>query len=88
MIQYTLRNVPERVDARLREAAAQYGVSLNTAALDALARALGIEGEPVIHHDLDDPGSRMKRWIARWRRWTGSIRNSGDEPGDRHQPLP
>jgi len=53
-VQYTLRNVPERVDARLRETAAQYGVSLNAAAVEALARALGIEGQPVVHHDLDD----------------------------------
>jgi hypothetical protein len=60
-IQYTLRNIPERVDARLRETATQFGVSLNTAAVDALARALGIEGQPVIHHDLDDLAGT---WIA------------------------
>ncbi len=60
-VQYTLRNVPERVDAQLRETAAVYGVSLNTAAIQALARALGIEGEPVIHHDLDDLAGT---WVA------------------------
>lgn len=60
-IQYALRKVPERVDARLRETATRYGVRLNTAAVDALARALGIEGQPVIHHDLDDLAGT---WVA------------------------
>ncbi len=60
-IQYTLRQIPDRVDARLRETATQYGVSLNTAAVDALARALGIEGQPVVHHDLDDLAGT---WVA------------------------
>lgn len=53
-IQYTLRAVPERVDRTLRETASRYGSSLNTAAVDALTRGLGMGEEPVIHHDLDD----------------------------------
>ncbi len=54
LIQYTLRGVPERIDAKLRETAAEYRLSLNAAALEALARGLGLEGIPVAHHDLDD----------------------------------
>ncbi len=59
--QYTLRNVPPRVDQRIREVAEQYGSSLNQAALEALSRGLGLETEPVIHHDLDDLAGT---WVA------------------------
>lgn len=52
--QYTIRNVSERLDQRLRESAAQYGTSLNEAALAALSHGAGLEGNPVMHHDLDD----------------------------------
>jgi plasmid stability protein len=53
-IQYTIRDIPKRVDDRLRESAAHYGVSLNQAAREALARGLGVNGEPIMHDDLDD----------------------------------
>ena len=53
-VQYTIRNVPERTDALLREAAVEYGTSLNQAALSALNRGLGTDSEAVVHHDLDD----------------------------------
>jgi len=52
--QYTIRRVPGRVDKLLRERATRYGVSLNQAALTALAQGLGIEEGAVVHHDLDD----------------------------------
>jgi len=52
--QYTIRGIPDRTDRRLREAAAQYGTSLNATAVDALARGLGLEDEGVEYHDLDD----------------------------------
>ncbi len=52
-IQYTLRNVPERTDALLRETAAEYATSLNEAALAALMRGLGVEADAAEHHDLD-----------------------------------
>ncbi len=52
-LQYTIRQIPERTDARLRETAAEYGTSLNQAALAALMRGLGMEAEAVEHHDLD-----------------------------------
>ncbi len=53
-IQYTIRNVPDRLDDRLRESAVQYGTSLNRAALDAISKGLGMEQERIVHHDLDD----------------------------------
>lgn len=53
-VQYTIRNVPERTDALLRETAAEYGTSLNEAALAALMRGVGAAGtDTVEHHDLD-----------------------------------
>lgn len=53
-IQYTIRNVPARTDALLREAASEYGKSLNETALAALQRGLGSGTHPVEHHDLDE----------------------------------
>jgi len=53
-IQYTIRNVPERTDSLLREAAVEYGESLNETALTALQRGLGANAEVIEHHDLDE----------------------------------
>lgn len=52
-LQYTIRDVSERTDARLREVAAEYGTSLNKTALAALSRGLGVAEAQVEHHDLD-----------------------------------
>jgi hypothetical protein len=52
-MQYTLRNVPREVDRALREAARREGKSLNEAALEALARGVGLE-EPIRRRDLRD----------------------------------
>ncbi len=41
-MQYTIRNVPDVLDAALREAARQQGKSLNEVALEALARGAGL----------------------------------------------
>jgi hypothetical protein len=54
-LQYAIRNVPERLDAKLRETATEYGQSLNEASLSALKRGLGVnDAPPPKHHDLDD----------------------------------
>ena len=53
-IQYTIRDIPPRVDRRLRERCASYGSSLNRVALLALSRAAGLEDDPPEFHDLDD----------------------------------
>ena len=52
--QYTIRRIPRRVDQLLREKAVQYGMSLNETVLDALSRGLGMQGEEIEYHDLDD----------------------------------
>lgn len=53
-VQYTIRNIPSRVDQRLRERSVQFGASLNTVAVQALSRAVGLEDESPVFHDLDD----------------------------------
>lgn len=53
-LQYTIRNVPDRTDRRLREAAVEYGTSLNSVTLQALNQGLGLSDKSVMHHDLDD----------------------------------
>jgi plasmid stability protein len=52
--QLTIRAVPRRVSARLRERARQEGKSLNTAAVEALARGVGLSEEDTRFTDLDD----------------------------------
>lgn len=52
-IQYTIRQVPEEVDRKLREQAVREGASLNYIALDALASSAGVKDSPVEFHDLD-----------------------------------
>jgi plasmid stability protein len=54
MPQYTIRRVPESVDAELRRRAHRRGVSLNEATLEAIRRGLGMAGDEIVYHDLDD----------------------------------
>jgi len=51
--QYTLRAVPPVVDRALRRRARQEAKSLNTVAVEALARGLELDAKPVQHTDLD-----------------------------------
>jgi hypothetical protein len=51
--QYTIRVVPAAVDRALRRRAKEEAKSLNTVALEALARGLEIEARPQEHSDLD-----------------------------------
>lgn len=53
-MQLTIRKVPDRVDHRLRDRAREEGKSLNRVAIEALERGLGLSGEEIEHHDLDD----------------------------------
>ena len=48
-VQYTIRNIPDRLDATLRERAAEYGQSLNEATLAAIRKGVGVHDEPVLH---------------------------------------
>jgi hypothetical protein len=52
-IQYTLRQVPSRIDRSLREQSKRAGQSLNEAAIAALTRGLGLADERPLYHDLD-----------------------------------
>ena len=51
-VQYTVRDIPEAADLRLRETAAMEEISLNQAALRALERGLGLAEEPVRYRSL------------------------------------
>jgi hypothetical protein len=51
--QYTIRAVPESMDRALRRRARQEAKSLNTVAIEALARGLELDARPVEHADLD-----------------------------------
>ena len=51
--QYTIRAVPTAIDRALRRRARQDAKSLNTVAIEALARGLEIDARPVEHSDLD-----------------------------------
>lgn len=51
--QYTVRGVPEQVDASLKAKAREEGKSLNQVVLEILREAVAFEGGERIHTDLD-----------------------------------
>ena len=53
-VQYTVRKVPERIDSELRKRADQEGKSLNEVTIEVLERGLGLVGEGMRYHDMDD----------------------------------
>lgn len=52
--QYTIRNVPPRVNRALRAKAAARGVSLNTLLVQVLEAEAGVGATPRVYDDLDD----------------------------------
>lgn len=54
MSQYTIRNVPPRLDAAIRESSRRQGKSLNQVALEALSESFGLGPTPVQYRDLSD----------------------------------
>ena len=52
--QLTIRSVPVSIDEALRRLAKQQSKSLNTVALEMLARGLELDAKPVEYTDLDD----------------------------------
>lgn len=50
--QYTIRDIPEGTNNRLREVAASMEMSLNQAAIRALERGLGVTGQTVSYRKL------------------------------------
>jgi len=51
--QYTIRQVPEAVDAALRRRAKSSGKSMNTVLLEALQESAGMEETAAKYNDLD-----------------------------------
>ena len=54
MVQYTLRKVPRAVDTRLRRRARAERRSLNSVALEALAKGAGLDSQAGPQRDLRD----------------------------------
>jgi protein involved in polysaccharide export with SLBB domain len=52
--QYTIRGVSERLDARIRELAAQEGKSINETVLQAISMGAGMTENHIRYVDLDD----------------------------------
>jgi hypothetical protein len=52
--QLTIRRVPERVKKLLKELAKRQEKSLNQVSIEILERGLGLTGEEIVYHDLDD----------------------------------
>ena len=53
-MQYTLRNIPDYLDAALRGSARDQGKSLNDVAIEALTRGAGLADTPQRQRDLQD----------------------------------
>ncbi len=53
-MQYTIRNVPDALDAALRRSAHERGKSLNEVAIEALARGAGLGEHRCRQRDLSD----------------------------------
>lgn len=53
-MQYTIRNIPDYLDAALRSSADKQGKSLNEAAIQALARGVGVSEIRSRQRDLRD----------------------------------
>jgi len=60
-MQYTIRNVPEYLDAALRVKAREQGKSLNEVTVEALARGFGLCDSRVRQRDMSDIAGSWKR---------------------------
>jgi hypothetical protein len=53
-MQYTIRGIPESIDAAVRERAKAEGKSLNEVAVEALTEGLGLGEADVVRRDVSD----------------------------------
>ena len=53
-MQYTIRRIPQRIDAAVRQEAKVLNQPLNGVLLKLLERGLNLGPEPIRYHDLDD----------------------------------
>jgi len=60
-MQYTIRNVPDYLDAALRVKAREQGKSLNEVAVEALARGSGLGDSRVHQRDMSDIAGSWKK---------------------------
>jgi plasmid stability protein len=60
-MQYTIRNVPDHLDAALRGSAREQGKSLNEVAIEALVRGAGLGVSRVRQRDLSDIAGSWKK---------------------------
>jgi hypothetical protein len=60
-MQYTIRGIPDEIDAAVRERAKTQGRSLNDVAVEALADGLGLGATAVVKRDLSDVAGSWKR---------------------------
>ena len=63
-MQYTIRDIPPRLDVELRERARRENKSLNRVALEALAQGLGISGTKAPRRSLEDVAGTWKKEAA------------------------
>jgi hypothetical protein len=63
-MQYTIRGIPEAIDAAVRERARAEGKSLNEVAVEALADGLGLGTSDVVRRDLSDVAGTWRKDAA------------------------
>jgi D-tyrosyl-tRNA(Tyr) deacylase len=63
-MQYTIRGIPEALDAAIRERARVEGKSLNDVTVEVLADGLGYGKESVVYRDLSDIVGTWKKDAA------------------------
>ncbi len=63
-MQYTIRGIPDAIDAAVRERAKAEGKSLNDVAVEALAAGLGLGEEEIVRRDLSDVVGTWKKDAA------------------------
>lgn len=63
-MQYTIRNVPNYLDAALRVSAREQGKSLNEVAIETLARGFGLGQAQVRRRDLSDIAGSWRKDTA------------------------
>jgi hypothetical protein len=51
--QYTLRQIPSALDVALRKKSRQNGKSINQTAIEVLQTGLAMQGDSILHRDLD-----------------------------------
>ena len=79
-VQYTIRNVPPALDAKLKAQAKRQGISLNKL----LLKKIGVSSKPKSYHDLDFAiGSMTVQEAKEFDRVISKARNADRERAER-----